>query len=88
MERSGRRRALLRGEGLTDAQPREGEPDGGHRGAEAVGCGAFELGCWGWVVVRLVVCWPVSCEVVVVVDIGLLWGNVRKRLRSEGRIKR
>ena len=24
----------------------------------------------GWVVVRLVTCWPVSCEVVVVVDIG------------------
>jgi len=30
-------RALLRGEGLTDAQPREGEFHGSHRGAEPVG---------------------------------------------------
>ena len=41
MERSGRRRALFRGEGLTDPQPREGEPDGGHGGAEPLGGGAF-----------------------------------------------
>ena len=41
MERSGRCRALFRGEGLTDAQPREGEPNGGHREAEPVG------GVWG-----------------------------------------
>ena len=27
----------------------------------------------GWVVVRLVVCWPVSWEVVVAVDMGFLW---------------
>jgi len=44
MERSGRRRALLRGEGLPDAQPREGEANGGHRGAESLGGGAFGLG--------------------------------------------
>jgi hypothetical protein len=37
MERSGCRRALLRGEGLTDPKPRESEPDGGHRGAEPLG---------------------------------------------------
>ena len=37
MERSGGRRALLRGEGLPDAQPREGEFHGGHRGAESLG---------------------------------------------------
>ena len=47
MERSGCRRSLLRGEGLPDAQPREGEFHGGHRGAEPVGGGAFELGCRG-----------------------------------------
>ena len=38
MERSGCRRALFRGEGLSDAEPREGEPDGGHGGAEPVNC--------------------------------------------------
>ena len=27
----------------------------------------------GWVVVRLVVRWPVSCEVVVAVDMEFLW---------------
>jgi len=43
MERSGGRRALLRGEGLSDAQPREGEFHGSHGGAESVGGGAFEL---------------------------------------------
>ena len=37
MERSGGCRALLWGEGLTDAQPREGEANGGHRGAEPLG---------------------------------------------------
>ena len=37
MERSGRRRALFRGEGLSNAQPREGEFHGSHRGAEAIG---------------------------------------------------
>ena len=46
MERSGRRRALLRGQGLTNPEPREGEPDDGHRGAESLGGVAFELGCW------------------------------------------
>jgi hypothetical protein len=43
MERSGSRRSLLRGEGLTDAQPREGEFHGGYRGPEPVGGGAFLL---------------------------------------------
>jgi hypothetical protein len=43
MERSGGCRALLRGEGLTNAQPCEGEPDGGHRGAESLGGGPFLL---------------------------------------------
>jgi hypothetical protein len=43
MERSGGRRALLRGEGLPNAQPREREFHGGHRGAEPVGGGAFLL---------------------------------------------
>ena len=62
VERLGRRRALLRGEGLPDAQPREGEFHGGHRGAESVGGGAFELGCWvdgglGWWWVALWVGW-------------------------------
>ena len=47
MERSDCRRALHRGEGLTDAQPCEGEFHGGHRGAESLGGGAFELGCRG-----------------------------------------
>ena len=37
MERSGGCRSLLRGEGLSDAEPREGEPDGGHCGAEPLG---------------------------------------------------
>jgi hypothetical protein len=46
MERSGRRRALLRGEGLANAQPREGEPDGGHGGAESLGGVAFLLHDW------------------------------------------
>jgi len=44
MERSGGRRSLLRGEGLSDAEPREGGANGGHRGAESLGGGAFELG--------------------------------------------
>jgi hypothetical protein len=35
--------SLLRGEGPSRPQPREGEPDGGHRGAEPLGGGAFEL---------------------------------------------
>jgi hypothetical protein len=43
MERSGGRRALLRGEGLSDTEPREGKFHGGHRGAESVGGGAFLL---------------------------------------------
>jgi hypothetical protein len=43
MERSGRRRALFGGEGLSDAQPCEGEANGGHRGAEPLGGGAFLL---------------------------------------------
>ena len=37
MERSGCCRPLFRGEGLTDAQPSEGEPDGGHGGTESLG---------------------------------------------------
>jgi hypothetical protein len=37
MERSSCSRALLWSEGLSDAQPREGEPDGGHGGAESLG---------------------------------------------------
>ena len=41
------RRSLLRGQGLTDKQPREGESYGGHRCANSVGAGAFELGCRG-----------------------------------------
>ena len=44
MERSGCCRALFGGEGLSDAQPREGEFHCGHRRAEPVGGGAFELG--------------------------------------------
>ena len=47
MKRPGRRRPLVRGEGLTDAQPCEGEFHGGHRGAEPDDGGAFELGCRG-----------------------------------------
>ena len=43
MERSDCRRALLRGEGLTDAQPRKGEFHGSHCGAESLGSGAFLL---------------------------------------------
>jgi hypothetical protein len=61
MERSGCCRALLRGEGLSDAQPREGEFHGGHRGAQAVGGGAFELGCRG-VGVRGSVCGVSGCR--------------------------
>ncbi len=47
MERSGCRRSLLRGEGLSDTEPREGEFHGGHRGTESLGGGAIELGCRG-----------------------------------------
>ena len=43
MERPGRCRALFGGEGLTDAEPREREFHGGHRGAEPIGGGAFLL---------------------------------------------
>jgi hypothetical protein len=43
MERSGSRRALFGGQGLSDAEPREGEANGGHRGAAPVGGGAFLL---------------------------------------------
>jgi hypothetical protein len=43
MERSSGCRALLRGEGLSNAEPREGEANGGHRGSESVGGGAFLL---------------------------------------------
>jgi hypothetical protein len=43
MERSGCRRALLWGEGLSDTQPREGEFHGGHRGAESLGGITFLL---------------------------------------------
>ena len=37
MERSGGCSSLLWGEGLTSAQPREGEFHSGHRGAESLG---------------------------------------------------
>ncbi len=37
MERSGCCRALFRSEGLTDAQPCEGDANGGHCGAESLG---------------------------------------------------
>ena len=43
MERSGGRRALLRGEGLSDTEPREREFHGGHCGAESLGGVAFLL---------------------------------------------
>jgi len=43
MERSGGCRSLLRGEGLSDAQPSEGEFHGGHGGAEPLGGVAFLL---------------------------------------------
>jgi len=43
MERSGRRRSLLRGEGLSDAQRREGEFHGGRRGAEMISGGVILL---------------------------------------------
>jgi hypothetical protein len=43
MERSGCHRALLRGKGLSNAQPRDGEPDGDKRSAESLGGIAFRL---------------------------------------------
>jgi hypothetical protein len=43
MKRSSRRRALLRGEGLTNPEPRQGKFHGGHRCAESLGGGAFLL---------------------------------------------
>jgi len=43
MERSGCCRSLLWGEGLSNAQPREGEFHGRHRSAASAGGGAFEL---------------------------------------------
>jgi len=43
MERSGCRRWLLRGEGLSDAEPSEGEANGGNRGAVFAGGEAFEV---------------------------------------------
>jgi hypothetical protein len=43
MERSGGCRALFRVKGLADAQPCEGDANGGHRGAESLGGGAFLL---------------------------------------------
>jgi hypothetical protein len=43
MERSGCRRALLRGTGLSNAQPREGEPGGDKRSAESLGGISFRL---------------------------------------------
>lgn len=42
-ERLGCRRSLLRCEGLSDAQPGEGEPDGRHGRAESVGGGSLLL---------------------------------------------
>jgi hypothetical protein len=36
----------------------------------------------GWVVVRLVVCWPESCDVVVAVDMCFLWMGVGYALAS------
>jgi hypothetical protein len=56
---------------FTDAQPREREFHGGHRGSESLGGRAFELRCrgvGGLVVARLAECWPVSTDVVVAVD--------------------
>jgi hypothetical protein len=46
MEHSGCRSALLWGEGPSDAEPREGEFHGGHRGAEPVGGGAILPRYW------------------------------------------
>jgi hypothetical protein len=43
MERSGCRRALLRGKGLLGGQPREGEPDWHKWIAESLGGIAFRL---------------------------------------------
>jgi hypothetical protein len=43
MERSGRRRLLFRRECITNAQPREREFHGGHRGAESLGGGALPM---------------------------------------------
>ncbi len=37
MERSGGYRSLLRGQGLSDTEPREGQSHGGHLGAKPVG---------------------------------------------------
>jgi hypothetical protein len=37
MKRPGCCRSLLRGQGLSDTEPREGEPDGGHGGTESLG---------------------------------------------------
>jgi hypothetical protein len=45
MERSGRCSPLFGGEGLSDAQPREREFHGGHRGAESLGGVGGGLGC-------------------------------------------
>jgi hypothetical protein len=67
MERSGRRRALLWGEGLSNAEPREGEFHGGHRGTESVGGGAFELGGRG---VGRLGCRPAGCVLAGVVGCG------------------
>ena len=46
MECPGGCRALLRGEGLPNAEPREREPAGGHHGAEPLGGGALLLRDW------------------------------------------
>jgi len=43
MERSGSCRALLWPKGLSHPEPSEGEPDGGHRGAEPLGSASFLL---------------------------------------------
>jgi hypothetical protein len=74
MERSGCCRALLWGEGLTNAQPREGEPDGGHRGAESLGGVGGGLGDglllgWLWIELGWLLAGVVG-SVVVAVDIG------------------
>jgi hypothetical protein len=45
MERSGSRRALFWGQGLSNAEPREREFHGGHGGAESLGSVGGGLGC-------------------------------------------
>jgi hypothetical protein len=50
MKRSGCCRSLLRGQGLSNPEPSEGEPDGGHGSAESLGGvgGGLGDGRVGW----------------------------------------